>query len=89
MQSDLVSLEAEPLEETGFGSGSGYEGGDEIPAFLDVVYLRDPDVVPLAVLADDPYQNLEVADTPVPLEFAGLGHPWSEIKYFSMRFSVY
>ena len=39
VQSDLVSLEAEPLEETGLGGGSGYEGGDEIPAFLDVVYL--------------------------------------------------
>ena len=70
-----MSLEAEPFEQARFCSGSRDEGRDEFPALVDVVDVGHPDGVSLAVLADDPNQNLEVTDTPVPLQLAGLSHP--------------
>lgn len=70
-----MPLQTEPLEEAGLGGGAGDERGDEFPAFLVVVDVVDRDVVALAVLADEPYQDLQIADAPISLQLARLGHP--------------
>ena len=75
VEGDLVALQTEPLEEAGLCGGAGDEGRDEFPALLVVVDVADGDVVALAVLADEPDQDLQIADAPVSLQLARLGHP--------------
>lgn len=70
-----MSLQTEPFEEAGLGGGARDERGDEFPAFLVVVDVTDRDVVPLTVLADEPDQDLQIADAPISLQFARLCHP--------------
>ena len=69
-----MSLQAEPFEQARFSSGPRDEGGDEPPALVDVVDVSHPNGVPLAVLADDPYQDLEVTNAPIPFQLAGFSH---------------
>lgn len=75
MEGDLVTPQTEPLEEARVGGGAGDDGGDESPALLLVVDLSHPHPLLLAVLADQPDQDLEVADAPVPLQLPRLRHP--------------
>lgn len=70
-----MSLQTQPFEEAGLSRGARDERGDELPAFLVVVDVTDGDVVALAVLADEPDQDLQIADAPISLQLARLGHP--------------
>lgn len=70
-----MSLQTQPFEEAGLSRCARDERGDELPAFLVVVDVTDGDVVALAVLADEPDQDLQIADAPISLQLARLGHP--------------
>ena len=84
-----MTFETEPLEEAGLRRGAGDKGGDELPAFADIVDFGDGESLSVAVLADEPDEDLEIADAPVAFQFVGLGHPNSSQSYFSIRFYVY
>jgi hypothetical protein len=75
MQSDFVPLQAEPLEEAGLCSCAWDQRGNEFPAFDHVVDVRYGESILLAMLANEPNKNFEVAYTPIPFEFSCLGHP--------------
>jgi hypothetical protein len=83
-----VPAEAEPLEEAADGAGAGDEGADEFPAVLVAVHFRHLNPILFTVLADQPDEDLQIADAPVPLQLARLGHPASGKQYFSIRFSA-
>lgn len=75
VQRDLVSLQTQPFEQARFCSGARDKRRDEIPAVLVIVDVTDWNVVPLAVFADEPDQDLQIADAPISLQLARLGHP--------------
>ena len=70
-----MPLQTEPFEEAGLSGCARDERGDEFPAFLVVVDVADGYAVALAVLADEPDQDLQIADAPISLQLARLGHP--------------
>lgn len=67
MERDLVSFEAEPFEKTRVSSGSRDQRRDHFPTFQEVMNVRHGNVVSLAMLANQPNQDFQVADTPVSL----------------------
>lgn len=69
-----MSFETQPLEEARIGRSSRNKRRDKLPTLSDVMNLGDRDRVFLTMFADEPDENFQVTDAPVPLKFACLRH---------------
>lgn len=82
MQSYFMTFEAEPLEEAGIRGCAWDKRRDQLPTLADVVNVGNACSFPLTVLADEPDEDFEVANAPVPLELMSLGHSDLRLCYF-------
>lgn len=65
---------AEPLEHAATAADPGDQSRDSFPIFKGEFFVGVVDVVPIAVLGDDPHEDLHILLAPVLLQFLVLHH---------------